>query len=90
VKWLADENFRHAIIRGILRKRPTFDIARVQDVPQLSGQDDRVILRSATAKGRVVVTHDLATMVPAMRDQIRLACDARRLSLCRIHCRLAW
>jgi len=72
VKWLADENFRNAIIRGILRQRPTFDIVRAQDMAELRGQDDRVILRPATAEDRIVVTHDLSTMIPAMRDQLRV------------------
>lgn len=55
VKWLADENFRNAIIRGLLRQAPTFDIVRAQDVPEISGRDDRGLLRFATAEGRVVV-----------------------------------
>jgi hypothetical protein len=73
VRWLADENFRNAIIRGLLRKAPAIDILRAQDVREVSGQDDRVLLRFATAEGRVVVTHDLSTMIPAMREQMRLA-----------------
>jgi hypothetical protein len=73
VKWLADENFRNTIIRGILRRIPSFDIARVQDIPQISGRDDAAVLACATIEGRVVVTHDVSTMVPAMREQIRLA-----------------
>jgi len=73
VKWLADENFRSAIIRGLLRQAPTFDIVRAQDVAEVAGQDDLALLRFATAGGRVVVTHDLSTMIPAMREQMRLA-----------------
>jgi predicted nuclease of predicted toxin-antitoxin system len=60
VKWLADENFRNAIVRGLLRKAPAFDIVRAQDVREISGQDDRVLLQFATAEGRVVATHDLS------------------------------
>jgi hypothetical protein len=44
VKWLADENFRNSIIRGVLRRAPDFDIIRVQDVPQISGEDDPAML----------------------------------------------
>lgn len=73
MKWLADENFRNAIIRGLLRQAPTLDIVRVQDVPEISGQDDLVLLRFATAEGRAVVTHDLSTMILAMREQMRRA-----------------
>ena len=72
MKWLADENFRNAIVRGLLRKAPSLDIVRAQDVPEISSQDDRVLLRFATAEGRVVVTHDVSTMIPAMREQMRL------------------
>jgi hypothetical protein len=72
VKWLADENFRNAIVRCLLRKAPALDIVRAQDVPEVSGQDDRVLLQFATAEGRVVVTHDLSAMIPAMREQIRI------------------
>ena len=72
VKWLADENFRSAILRGLLRKSPALDIVRAQDVREISGQDDRLLLRFATAEGRVVITHDLSTMIPAMREQVRL------------------
>jgi hypothetical protein len=73
VRWLADENFRNAIIRGILRRVRSFDIVRAQDIPRISGQDDAELLKWATAEGRVVVTHDISTMIPAMREQLRLA-----------------
>jgi len=73
VKWLADENFRNAIIRGILRRFPAFDVVRAQDIPEISGQDDLAILQCATREGRVVVTHDLSTMMPAMLEQLRIA-----------------
>jgi predicted nuclease of predicted toxin-antitoxin system len=76
VKWLADENFDNDIIRGILRRAPEFDIVRVQDVPPISGEDDPVMLAWATTNERVLLTHDLSTMIPAMREQLR------RASLC--------
>jgi hypothetical protein len=65
VKWLADENFDNAIIRGLLRQTPTL-------VPEISRQDDRTLLRFATAEGRIVMTHDVSTMVPAMLEQMRI------------------
>jgi hypothetical protein len=73
VKWLADENFRNAIVRGILRHFPACDIVRAQDIPEISGKDDHALLICATAEGRVVVTHDLSTMIPAMHEQVRTA-----------------
>lgn len=72
MKWLADENFNNAVIRGLLRHAPALDLIRAQDVPEISGQDDRTLLRFATGEGRVVVTHDVSTMIPAMRDQMRI------------------
>lgn len=71
VKWLADENFRGTIIRGILRRSPAFDFERAQDLPGVYGQDDEVLLRYASAEHRVVLTHDISTMIPAMLDQLR-------------------
>jgi len=73
VKWLADENFDNDIIRGILRRAPDFDIIRVQDVPQISDEDDPAMLSWATISGRVVVTHDLSTTIPAMREHLHSA-----------------
>src|SRR2546421_313486 len=45
----------------------------VQDVPQISGEDDPAMLAWATTNGRVVLTHDLSTMIRAMREQLRSA-----------------
>jgi hypothetical protein len=59
--FLADENFNGDILRGILRANPAFDVVRVQDVG-LSGQPDPDVLRWAAEQGRVVLTHDLASM----------------------------
>jgi hypothetical protein len=73
VKWLADENFRNAILRGVLRQAPDFNCVRAQDIPAIAGRDDLTMLRYATEQGRVVVTYDLSTMVPAMREQVRLS-----------------
>jgi len=71
VKWLADENLRNAIVRGILRRAPGLDIVRVQDVQQIFGADDSVVLDWATRNNRIVLTHDVSTMVPAMHDLLR-------------------
>ncbi len=43
VRFLADENFNNAILRGLLRRKPDIDIVRVQDVG-LSGASDPEIL----------------------------------------------
>ena len=61
LKLLADENFDNTIVRGLLRRRPIIDIVRVQDVG-LSGKDDLTILAWAAEDGRVLLTHDVATV----------------------------
>jgi hypothetical protein len=71
VKWLADENLRSAIVRGLLRRLPELDIVRAQDIRQISGEDDTVLLEWATRNERVVLTHDLSTMVPSMHELLR-------------------
>lgn len=61
IKLLADENFDNTIIRGLLRRNPDVDIVRVQD-SGLSGEDDPVVLEWAANEGRVLLTHDVATI----------------------------
>jgi hypothetical protein len=51
---------------------PTLDIIRAQDVSETSGQSGQTILKFANAEGRVVVTRDISTIVPAMREPIRI------------------
>ena len=69
MKWLADENFDNDILRGILRRTPVFDVVRVQDIPEISGLPDSEVLAWATKAGRTLLTHDVSTMIPAMRRQ---------------------
>jgi hypothetical protein len=69
VKWLADECFDNDIVRGLLRRSPDFDLVRAQDVSEVAGRDDETLLAWAGKNGRVVLTHDLATMVPAFQLQ---------------------
>jgi Domain of unknown function (DUF5615) len=61
LKLLADENFDNTIVRGLLRRKPNIDIVRVQDVGLLS-EDDPTILAWAAGEGRILLTHDVATI----------------------------
>lgn len=72
MKWLADENFDNDILRGIQRRDSHVDIHRVQDAG-LSGAGDSAILAWATQQGRVLLTHDLSTIIPALHEQLRRA-----------------
>ncbi len=71
MKWLADENFDNNILRGIRRRVAAFDVVRVQDFAEIFGSDDPAVLAWATTNDRVVLTHDLSTMIPAMREQVK-------------------
>lgn len=59
--FLADENFHGAIVRGLLLRRPDLDVLRVQEVG-LSGADDSMVLAWAAHEGRLLLTHDQATV----------------------------
>jgi hypothetical protein len=61
MRLLADENFNGDIVRGLLLRNSALDVVRVQDVG-LSGVDDLAVLSWAAAHGRIVLTHDRATM----------------------------
>jgi predicted nuclease of predicted toxin-antitoxin system len=61
LKFLADENFLSAILRGLLRRDPEIDIVRAQD-QGLANTDDPIILEWAANHNRIVLTHDLRTM----------------------------
>ncbi|WLT39820.1 DUF5615 family PIN-like protein [Synechocystis sp. B12] len=68
--FLADENFDNTILRGLFRRDATLDILRVQDVG-LSGQADPVILEWAAREGRILLTHDVATITKYAYERIR-------------------
>lgn len=76
VKWLADECFDNDIVRGLFRRSSDFDLVRAQDVFEIAGHDDATLLAWAAKHERVVITHDLATMVPAFRLQAQRASTA--------------
>jgi predicted nuclease of predicted toxin-antitoxin system len=61
LKFLADENFDNAILRGLLRRRSTIDIVRVQDT-ELYGANDPMVLAWAAQEDRVLLTHDVSTI----------------------------
>ena len=70
LRLLADENFNHDLIRGVLRRLPSLDLIRVQDAG-LREADDPAILEWAARERRVVLTHDANTMPAFAYDRIR-------------------
>jgi predicted nuclease of predicted toxin-antitoxin system len=69
-RFLADENLNNQIVRGILRRNPQVDLVRAQDVG-LSGVDDPSVLAWAAQAERIVLTHDVATMMDFAADRIQ-------------------
>lgn len=61
IRLAADENFNNDIVRGILRRDSTIDIIRIQDAG-LTTADDPTVLEWAAQTGRVLLTHDVATI----------------------------
>jgi hypothetical protein len=62
LRLLADEDFDNDIVRGLMRRCPELDIVRAQDVG-LSGAKDPAVLERAAQQGRVLLTHDVSTLV---------------------------
>ncbi len=57
-------------MRGVLRQSPGVEIVRVQDVG-LSGVDDPTVLAWAAQENRIVLTHDVATMISFAYERIQ-------------------
>src|SRR5438445_13873638 len=70
LRFAADENFNNDIVRGVRRRNPAVDIVRVQDAG-LSGVEDPAVLEWAAQSGRVLLTHDVATMTRYAYDRVR-------------------
>lgn len=62
IRLAIDECLDNDIVRGLVRVRPETDLIRVQDAG-LSGAPDGTILSWAAMEARVLVTHDVATMI---------------------------
>ncbi len=69
-RFATDENFNGAIVRGLLRRRPSLDLARVQDVG-LSGITDPDLLAWAANEQRVILSHDVTTLRQFAEDRVR-------------------
>ncbi len=72
LRLLTDENFNGRVLRGLRRKMPELDVVRIQDT-ELAGAGDPEILAWAAEQGRIVLTHDVATMTAFALDRVRAA-----------------
>lgn len=62
LKFLSDEDFNNRIVRGLRRRLLSLDIVRVQEVGLMERHDTEV-LAWAAEEGRLILTHDAATMI---------------------------
>jgi predicted nuclease of predicted toxin-antitoxin system len=62
LRFVVDENFNNVILRGLLLRQPALDLLRIQDIAGMPGAADPVVLAWAADAGRIILTHDLATM----------------------------
>jgi predicted nuclease of predicted toxin-antitoxin system len=62
LRFLADENFNGRILRALQRLIPDLDVIRAQDT-HLTSADDRTLLAWAAEQGRILLTHDVATLI---------------------------
>jgi len=70
LRLLADENFNGRILRALRRQIPDLDVVRAQDTP-LSGADDPTLLQFAADEGRILLTHDVETLVGYAWERVR-------------------
>jgi len=61
LRFLADEDLDHDIVRGLRRRAPALDIVRVQEIG-LAGAADPVVLARAAQECRALLTHDVSTI----------------------------
>ena len=69
LRFATDEDFNNRILRGLLRRKPSLDILRIQDIG-LIGRRDAEVLEWASIEGRVLLTHDVTTMKQYAYDRI--------------------
>lgn len=61
IRFQADENFSHWIVKGVLRRQPLIDF-QTATAADLRGLPDPQVLARAAADSCILVTHDVSTM----------------------------
>jgi hypothetical protein len=62
LRFLADENFNELVLNGLLRRVAPLDVVSAR-AAGLSGSDDEQLLEWAAEQNRIVLTHDIRTLV---------------------------
>ena len=68
-RFLVDHDFNEDIIDGVARREPAIDFIFCRDVG-LSERPDAEVLEYAAAHGRIVLSHDVNTMIAAAWGRI--------------------
>lgn len=79
-----DQNFNQDLFNAVKREhgKPDLDVVRVLDVG-LAEAPDEVVLEWAAHEERIVLTHDIKTMVPLANSRLRLGLRMPRLIMVR-------
>jgi len=70
LRLLADENFNGRILRALQRQIPDLDVLRVQDT-HVGGADDQTLLQFAADENRILLSHDVETLVGYAWERVR-------------------
>lgn len=70
MRLVTDENFNGSILRGLVRRLPELDVVRIQDVGLIHA-DDPTILEWAANEGRILLSHDVATITLYAYERIK-------------------
>ena len=66
---LFDENFNHRIVHGLQLRLPDLDFVIAQEI-ELKGAKDPELLEWAATENRIVVTHDVDTLLKFAYERI--------------------
>lgn len=70
MQFAADENFNGKVLDGLRLRLPGLDIVRVQDT-EMYGASDPDVLEWAAEQERILLTHDVQTLVNDAYDRVR-------------------
>jgi hypothetical protein len=70
LRFLADVCFNGSVFRALQRSNPHLDIVRAQDVG-LQRAPDPLLLAWAAEQGRLVLSHDVKTLIDYANDRTR-------------------
>ena len=65
----ADHNFDARIVAGLMRRKPDLEIVRIRD-RGLSSAPDAIVLEWAAEEGRILLTHDRATLLGLAYERV--------------------